>query len=109
MVLKADFASALKKAGIFINKFSQTTLDVSGQTITISATNDEVGTTTDSISATNEGEEVKLNFNQNYLNDPLGHINDDSLAIHLAGAARPLVMEGVSDKTLRYLVMPMNR
>ena len=109
VVLKADFAGALKKAGIFINKFSQTTLDVSEQTITISATNDEVGTTTDSISATNEGEEVKLNFNQNYLNDPLNHINDDSLAIHLAGVARPLVMEGVSDKTLRYLVMPMNR
>ena len=109
VVLKADFANALKKAGIFINKFSQTTLDVSGKTITISATNDEVGTTTEPIPATNEGEDVKLNFNQQYLNDPLSHINDDSLAIHLAGAARPLVIEGVSDKTLRYLLMPMNR
>ena len=56
-----------------------------------------------------EGEELTLNFNQQYVMDPLQYIQDDSLKLSFAGIGRAVIMEGVSDKTLRYLVMPMNK
>ncbi len=108
-LLKTDLINALKKASIFMNQYSQATLETSGDTLVVSATNDEVGETTETIGVTNEGDDIKLSFNQRYLNEPLGHINDESLELHFAGSGRPLVLGGVGDKTLRCLVMPMNK
>jgi DNA polymerase-3 subunit beta len=108
-LLKADLQHAFKKTNIFLNKFQQVTLDVSDNTITVSANSGEVGATTESIRATTEGDDIRLNFNQRYVADVLAHVVDDSVAMHFAGIGRPLVIEGVSDKNLRYLVMPMNK
>jgi DNA polymerase III sliding clamp (beta) subunit (PCNA family) len=68
-----------------------------------------VGHTTDTIKASVDGEELSLNFNQQYIMDPLSHINDDSLILSFAGVGRAVIIQGVSDKNLRYLVMPMNK
>ena len=84
-------------------------LDVTEKSLTISANSGEVGNTTESIPAQTEGDELSLSFNQRYLSEPLGHIPDDSLVMHFAGIGRPLVINGVNDTTLRYLVMPMNK
>jgi DNA polymerase-3 subunit beta len=108
-VLKNDLAHTFKKTSIFLNKFLQVGLHITKNTLTVSAHSGEVGTTTESIKGQTEGEELTLNFNQRYVADPLGHITDDSIVMHFAGIGRPLVIEGVNDKTLRYLVMPMNK
>ncbi len=108
-LLKNDLQHAFKKTNIFLNKFLQVTLDVQSDNITVSANSGEVGATTESVRAQTEGEDIRLNFNQRYLTDPLGHISDESVVMHFAGIGRPMVMEGVSDKSLRYLVMPMNK
>lgn len=108
-VLKEDLIHAFKKTGIFLNKFSQVGLHVTKKSITVSATSGEVGSTTESVGAESEGEELTLNFNQRYLSEALPHFVDDSLTLFLAGVGRPLVVKGVNDQTLRYLVMPMNR
>jgi DNA polymerase III sliding clamp (beta) subunit (PCNA family) len=55
------------------------------------------------------GDDLTLNFNQQYIMDPLQRINDDSVKLNFAGIGRAMVMEGASDKSLRYLVMPMNK
>jgi DNA polymerase III sliding clamp (beta) subunit (PCNA family) len=52
---------------------------------------------------------VALNFNQRYLSEGLPHFVDDSIAMQFSGVGRPLVIKGVSDGTIRYLVMPMNK
>lgn len=108
-VLKNDLTHAFKKTNIFLNKFFQVSMIVTEKSLTISANSGEVGTTTESINATTEGDELTLNFNQRYVYEPLSHISDDSLVMHFAGIGRPMVMEGVNDKSLRYLVMPMNK
>ena len=69
----------------------------------------EVGTTTESISAQTEGDDLTLSFNQRYVSEPLSHIAGDSIVMHFAGLGRPLVISGVNDVSLRYLVMPMNK
>jgi DNA polymerase III sliding clamp (beta) subunit (PCNA family) len=41
--------------------------------------------------------------------DPLQYIQDDSIKLSFAGIGRAVIMQGVNDKSLRYLVMPMNK
>jgi len=108
-VLKNDLLQAFKKTHVFLNKFMQVTMKVSEDSLVVASQNGEVGTTTDTVKVHTEGDELTLNFNQQYLIDPLSHINDESVIMHFAGIGRPLVIQGVSDTTLRYLVMPMNK
>jgi len=108
-VLKSDLTNAFRKTSVFLNKFQQVTLSIMEDSLTIASNNAEVGQITDSVKALVEGEGLSLNFNQQYLIEPLSHITDDSVIMHFAGIGRPLVITGVSNQTLRYLVMPMNR
>ena len=108
-VVKQDMVSALKKTNIFLNKFRQVRLKIDNTDISISSKNNEVGMISDKILAQTEGETLELSFNQQYLQDPLQYILDDSLYLQFAGIGRPMVMTGVNDKNLRYLVMPMNK
>lgn len=109
VVLKDDLQKAFRKTNVFLNKFFQVTLAVTEKNVTVSATNSEVGHTTDTIKAQVEGQELSLSFNQQYVTDPLSHIQDDSVTLKFAGIGRPLIMVGLTDPTLRYLVMPMNK
>lgn len=108
-LLKNDLVHTFKKTNIFLNKFMQVTLHVTHDSVTVSANSGEVGTTTESVRAQTEGEDLTLSFNQRYVSEPLPHISDESIVMHFAGIGRPLVINGVNDTTLRYLVMPMNR
>ncbi len=108
-LVKNDLSHAFKKTNIFLNKFFQVGVHVTKDSITVSANSGEVGTTTESVRASTEGDELTLSFNQRYVSEPLSHISDDSIVLHMAGIGRPMVMEGVNDKSLRYLVMPMNK
>ena len=107
--LTSDLHHALKKTNIFLNRFMQLTLTVHKDTITLSSQSGEVGTTTESINASVEGDDITLNFNQKYISEIMGHIVDDSITLHFAGIGRPMVIESVHDRSIRYLVMPMNK
>lgn len=109
IVLKEDLLKSFKKTNIFLNKFRQVSLMITEKNLTISSQNNEVGHTTDTLKAQVEGDELSLNFNQQYIMDPLSHINDDSIKMSFAGIGRAMIMQGISDKSMRYLVMPMNK
>lgn len=108
-VLKEDLSNSFKKTNIFLNKFRQVSLMITNNNLTISSQNNELGHTTNTVKAQVEGEELTLNFNQQYIMDPLNYINDDSIKLSFAGVGRAMIMQGVTDKSLRYLVMPMNK
>jgi DNA polymerase-3 subunit beta len=108
-VLKEDLLRSFKKTNIFLNKFRQVSLIVTNESLTISSQNNEVGHTTDTLKVSMEGEELTLNFNQQYIMDPLSYINDDSIKLSFAGIGRAMIMQGTTDKSFRYLVMPMNK
>ena len=107
--LTQDLVNALKKTNIFLNKFMQLTLTVSDNSLTLSSQSGDAGATTESLSASVDGSEITLNFNQRYLGEVLPHIADESIVMKFAGIGRPMVIENVHDRTLRYLVMPMNK
>jgi DNA polymerase-3 subunit beta len=109
VALKDDLLRSFKKTNIFLNKFRQVSLTITTNGLTVASHNNEVGHTTDSIRAEVDGDELTLNFNQQYMLDPLQYINDDAVKLSFAGIGRAVIMEGANDKSLRYLVMPMNK
>lgn len=109
VVLKEDLINSFKKTNIFLNKFRQVSLVINSSDLTISSQNNDLGHTTNTVKAQVEGEELTLSFNQQYIMDPLSYINDDSIKISFAGVGRAMIMQGITDKNLRYLVMPMNK
>lgn len=109
VVLREDLIRSFRKTSIFLNKFSQVGLSAENSSLKVSAAGGEAGTTTEAVRAEVEGDGVLLNFNQRYLSEGLGHFIDDSVAMQFSGIGRPLVVKGVSDNTIRYLVMPMNK
>lgn len=108
-VLREDLAHAFKKTNIFLNKFFQVGLRIGKNSLTVFASGGEVGTTTESVKAEISGEELTLNFNQRYLSDVLSHLVDDSVVLQFSGIGRPVIIKGLSDSSVRYLVMPMNK
>lgn len=107
--LKEDLLKSFKKTNIFLNKFRQVSVTVTAANITIASQNNDVGHTTDTVKALVTGDDLVLSFNQQYVMDPLSYVQDDSVILSFAGIGRAMVIQGVNDKTLRYLVMPMNK
>lgn len=108
-LLSGDLAQALKKTNIFLNKFMQLTITIAGGVCAFSSQSGDSGATTESVNAHIEGEDITLNFNQRYIHEVVSHITDESILLKCAGIGRPMVVENVHDKSLRYLVMPMNK
>lgn len=107
-LLAADLQNGLKKTNVFLNKFLRLTIEVTRKELILSSKSDE-GETQQRVQASIDGEEIVLNFNQRYVQDIMSHLVDESLVIHFAGIGRPMVIESVHDRSLRYLVMPMNK
>lgn len=110
-MLKQDLLLALKKTGIFSDRFHQVKFDIDPKKkmCTVHADSDEVGETTDEIAATLKGEPIQVSFNQRYVSDCFQSIGTDSVTLFLAGTGRPMIIRGVSDSSFFYLVMPMNK
>jgi DNA polymerase-3 subunit beta len=75
----------------------------------VEAKNNDVGEYKDVIKAKNTGEDIELNFNSKYINDCFQSISSESVVLSFAGVGRPLIIQGNSDNSFLYIVMPMNR
>ena len=111
IVLKQDLINSLKTSNIFSDKFNQIIISINPlkKSLTIKTKNSEIGENTNTINAVAEGEEVEISFNYKYIIDCFQSIDADSVVLKFNGPSHPLVIQGVSDKTFTYLVMPMNK
>jgi DNA polymerase-3 subunit beta len=110
-VLKNDFINALKASNVFSDTLNQVKLRVLNEngTLGVEAKNNDVGEYKDVIKAKNTGEDIELNFNSKYINDCFQSISSESVVLSFAGVGRPLIIQGNSDNSFLYIVMPMNR
>lgn len=111
VVLKQDIVSSLKTSLIFSDSFNQLkfTIAPKEKRFEIESKNQNIGENTHTLDAALEGKELSLSVNHRYFTDSFNSIAADSLAISFAGEGRPIVLEGVGDRSFKYLVMPMNR
>lgn len=110
-LLVADLLHALKMTSVFANKFQQVSMEVkkAGKEIVLSSDSGEAGKTVERVQAQIDGDDLTLSFNQRYIIDPLPALAGESVRLDFAGIGRPLVFVGVTEQSIRYLVMPMNK
>lgn len=110
-VLRKDFEGALRRVAVFSDAFLKVRVSFSGKDkkLTLFARNTDVGEASESIAGAVTGEDIELSFNHRYLHSPLPLFPSESITISASGIGRPLVIRGVGDTSLLYLVMPMNQ
>jgi len=111
VVLRKDFETALKQTTIFSDTFQKVRInfDPKKNSISFFAKNTDIGESSETLSAQVSGSALDLSFNYRYLLAALSLTTTESITILAAGIGRPLIIKGVGDTSLLYLVSPMNQ
>jgi len=111
VVLRKDFETAIKRTTIFSDSFQKIriNLDPKKNTLTFFAKNTDIGESTETIKAHISGSHIELSFNHKYLSTALSLTGAESISITASGIGRPIIIRGVGDTSLMYLVSPMNQ
>ncbi len=110
-VLRKDFESTLKRTTIFSDSFQKVRInfDKKKNQLSFFAKNADIGESSEAINAKISGSPLEISFNHRYLSSVLSLTSAESLSITAAGIGRPLIIKGVGDTSLLYLVSPMNQ
>ena len=111
IILRKDFENALKRTTIFSDTFQKVRVgfDPKKNLFSFFARNADVGESTETLPARISGSALELSFNHRYLAAVLSLTSAESLSLTAAGIGRPLIIKGVGDTSLLYLVSPMNQ
>lgn len=111
VVLRKDFEHALKRTAIFSDAFQKVSIsfDPKKKTFSLFAKNTDIGESSETLPARINGSSLELSFNHRYLSAALALTGTESLSLLAAGIGRPLIIKGVGDTSLLYLVSPMNQ
>lgn len=111
ILLKNDLISSVKASNVFSDPLSQVKFIVNknSKNLKIESKNNEIGEYQEEIKANIDGGDLALNFNSRYVLECFQSIPNESVVLEFAGLSRPLVIQGSSDKSFLYIVMPMNR
>ncbi len=111
VILKSDFEIALKKTMIFSDVFQKIHLSFNpkNKIFSLSAKNTEIGESSEIIKAQISGSPLDILFNHRYLSTIINITTTESISLTAVGIGRPLIMKGVGDASLLYLVSPMNQ
>ncbi len=110
-VLKSELVQALKVSNIFSDKFNQITLSIDPvkKHCGIYSKNVDIGENNTTLDTALSGLPIDVSLNHRYMVDCFQSIHTDSVTLSFTLPNKPVVLEGVSDKTFMYLIMPMNR
>lgn len=111
IILKQGLVKAVKTSLIFSDSFNHLKLLLAPgkKKFEIESKNQDIGENIESVEAALEGKDIEMSVNHRYLTDCLSAIGSDSLSLSFSGEGKPILIEGVSDRSFRYLLMPMNR
>lgn len=110
-VSKKEFEESIKRVSIFSDSFQKVSLgfDVKKKQLLLSAVHTDIGESIEPVSAEVKGDSITLSFNYRYLQTPLPLITTETITLQSGGIGRPLIIRGVGDTGMLYLVMPMNQ
>lgn len=111
IILRKDFESALRRTSIFTDSYQKIKMnfDPKKKALILSAHNTDVGDSTETLQSQVNGSQLDISFNHKYLSSFLSLTQADSISLTAAGVGRPMIMKGVGDATMLYLVSPMNQ
>lgn len=111
IVLKKDFESAIKRTTIFSDAFQKIKLnfDPKKNQISFFAKNTDTGESLEYVNSSISGSQLEISFNHKYLMAVLSLTTAESISLTAAGIGRPMIIRGVGDTSILYLVSPMNQ
>jgi DNA polymerase-3 subunit beta len=111
ILLRKDFESALKRTTIFADSFQKIHLSINAKKGSVSffAKNTEIGESSETVPGKVSGDAIDLAFNHRYLSAVLPLTGAESVSLKASGIGRPLIITGVGDTSLLYLISPMNQ
>lgn len=111
VVLKNDLVNTIRSAQVFSDAFNQVRFKVNSKDkkFSIMTKNNDVGEYNEDVPAKVTGDDIEISFNHKYILDCMQSLDSDSLTLSLAGAGKPMIIRGASDKSFTYIVMPMNK
>lgn len=110
-ILRKDFEAALKRTTIFSDAFQKVRIsfDPKKNSFSFFSRNTDIGESSETLPASVSGSALDLSFNHRYLAAVLSLTSAESISLTAAGIGRPLIIKGVGDTSLLYLVSPMNQ
>ena len=111
VILRKDFENALKKTTIFSDSFQKIRIsfDSKKNNLSFFTRNIDIGESSEIIPARISGGNLDISFNHKYLSSAMSLTNAESISLIAAGIGRPLIIKGVGDTSLLYMVSPMNQ
>jgi len=111
IILRKDFENSLKRTTIFSDSFQKVRMnfDPKKKQFSLFSRNTDIGESFETISAHISGNPIELSFNHRYLSAVLTLTQAESISLSAGGVGRPLIIKGVGDTSLLYLVSPMNQ
>jgi DNA polymerase-3 subunit beta len=100
------FATVLNRVSMVIGDSSTSVhLKLENATMTVSATNAELGESQEPLEISYEGEDIQISFNPVFLADPFKHMEVDQLVMQFNDEFSPVAISG--DEGFLYIIMPM--
>ncbi len=105
---RQSFKSALSRVSILSNeKYKGIRLDLSSQLMTINANNPEQDEAEEEVVIDYDSDEMRMGFNSSYLMDALNAIESDDVLVSFTDTNSSCLLENPSDKSSRFVIMPM--
>ena len=93
----------------FQKAFTNPSFDPKNNHLTFFTKNTEIGESSETLSSRISGGSLDISFNYKYLSTILSLTQAESISLTASGIGRPLIMKGVGDNSLLYLISPMNQ
>lgn len=104
-----ELAAAVKRVSLLAMHSTplRVSVNVEDQTLSLSATTQDVGDASEDLMVKAEGKDVEIAFNHSYMNDGLGSIGTDTLTLRVVSPLKPGLLESAQGEDFKYLLMPV--
>lgn len=104
-----EMSGAVKRVSLMAlhNTPLKISVNVEDQTLSLSATTQDVGDASEDLMVKAEGKDVEIAFNHAFLMDGLSSAGTDSVRLEVQSALKPGLIKSVEDAGFLYLLMPV--
>ena len=109
VVSAEEFTSAVKRVSLMAlhNTPLKININIEDQTLSLSATTQDVGDASEDLMVKAEGNDVEIAFNHAFLMDGLSSAPAETLRLEVQSSLKPGVLRTVGDEGFLYLLMPV--
>ncbi len=106
---KEELNQAVKRVSLMAqhNTPLKVVLNSEDQTLSLSATTQDIGDASEDLMATVAGEAVEIAFNHGFLSDGIASTSAETVTFELVSALKPGVLTATEDEGFLYLLMPV--